>query len=90
MSIQKNRQKKILLSFVNGYKEAEKIISAEKRNRLTRLTVESSLREYDNLCRLWEQVTKGADLKPFEKRRISFLIRQRQLFNKVGGYKKNL
>lgn len=89
MNIRNNNLRNALFSFINGYKEANKFIRREKRVRLAQLRTQDSLNEYDDLCRLWETTPKGEDISWLEKRRILFLIRRRELFNKVARYRKN-
>jgi len=83
-------QRKIaLLRLLDGYRKANKIIMAERKRRLATLTEKESLSEYNALCRMWDTIKKG-HLERLEDRKISSLIKRRQIFNRVGKAGKNL
>lgn len=76
-------QKVALLSLLNGYKKANELIVEEKKKRLAQLTTEESLCEYIALCELAEEGIKSSDIERLQKRRVEFLLKKRQIFNKA-------
>lgn len=76
-----------LTGIFEGYKKANELIASERRKRLTQMTVEDSLAEYDNLCKLYAAIDKKG-LERLESRKISFLIKRRQALNEAGRVKK--
>lgn len=80
-------QKDVVLGFLEGHRRANEVIRAERKKRLSQLTVEDSLREYDALCKIWEANPNKEGLGLLEKQKISFLLERRKRFNKVSGLK---
>lgn len=78
-------RKRDLLPLFEGYKKADELIKAEKMKRLSELTRCESLREYDNLCNLWEINPHKEGIEVLDRRRLFFLIERRRRFNKIGG-----
>ncbi len=74
-----------LLLFIDGQKRVNELVKAEKRKRLSQLTVKDSLLEYDALCNIWESNPKKEEMGGLERHRTSFLIRRRERFNRAGG-----
>lgn len=66
----------------------DELISEERKKRLTKITTEGSLKEYDSLCRLYEMLQKE-DLDRLNKQRIIFLLKRRQMFDRLGKSKKD-
>lgn len=77
--------KKDLLNFIRGHTEANKLIEKEKEERLSHLSKEESLREYNALCEFWEVSSFKELSEDFEKQKILFLIKRRGLLNRAGG-----
>ncbi|MGB9721833.1 MAG: hypothetical protein ACPL28_10185 [bacterium] len=70
-----------LLRFINGYKRANKLIFRERMRRLANLSIEESLREYLELCKLAEECAKELESKEILKKRLDILLKRRRLFN---------
>ncbi|MBI5789081.1 MAG: hypothetical protein HZA78_09530 [Candidatus Schekmanbacteria bacterium] len=79
--------KSALFSYLEGYKLADKIIKKEKKQRLSQMTFEESLLEFNNLCLTWESVSNKEGMDNLEKRKITFLIEQRARLDKAGSRK---
>lgn len=79
--------RKDLLQFLVGHKKANELIKAERRKRLSQLTTEDSLREYETLCNTRESSPDKEGLKFLERRKIEFLLKRRELLNMAGQYK---
>jgi len=75
-------QKSALLSLLGGYKKANELIVEEKRKRLALLTTEESFSEYIALCELAEEGVKSEGIEKLQKKRIEFLLKRRQIFNR--------
>lgn len=82
------KQKEDLLSLLEGYKKANELIAAERKKRLSQMTSEDSIHEYDHLCRLYAVAGKKG-LEILESQRIIFLEKRRRLFNRIGRPSKN-
>ncbi len=80
--------KKDLLNFVKGHILANKLIEEEREKRISQLGISESLREYKDLCKFWENVTSKEVSEDFERQKISFLIKRRELLNSASGIKK--
>jgi hypothetical protein len=80
-------KKDYLLHFLEGYKKADEFIASEKRKKLSRMTFEDSLRQYDHLCSLYA-ILEDKRLARLENRIISFLIKRRLAFDNAGGIRR--
>lgn len=80
--------KKDLLIFLNGHTQANILIEEERSKRLPQLSIKESLLEYEALCEFWESSLAKETSEDFEKQKISFLVKRRELLNRVRGYKK--
>lgn len=76
-----NQQKIILLSFLKGHKKAGELIAIEKKKRLVELTTEESLREYDDLCSMWDRNPAKTGMEKIQAQKILFHVNTRKLFN---------
>lgn len=74
-----------ILSFLEGHKMADELIVEEKK-RLPRLSGEDSFREYIALCELAEKGIRKGNSEMLQKKKIEFLLRRRQFFNRVGRF----
>jgi hypothetical protein len=82
------KQKKIALSrFIKGYKEANRLILAAKKDKIARMSKEDSLREYDDLCSIGESINNKTKIKQISNLKIQTLIRQRHQLYKVAKIK---
>lgn len=72
-----------LSRFIAGYKKANKLIATERRQRLSQMTVEDSLREYDRLCKLYAHPRQKGSGR-LEDKKVSFLIKRRQAIDKLS------
>ncbi len=80
---EKKKRREELLQFIKGHKKANDFILKEKTIRLKSLNEKDSLKEYENLCKFWQE--KGEkDLGDFEKEKILFLIKRRKILDKIG------
>ncbi|MEW6102696.1 MAG: hypothetical protein AB1630_02570 [bacterium] len=77
-------KKEDVLSFIKGYKNANRAILEEKKKRLCSLTCKDSLLEYEHLCKIYEDFNKEG-IKDLENKKILFLIERRKRFNKMDG-----
>ena len=84
----KEVQRSELLRFLEGHRKANELTKAEKRIRLSQLTEEESLHEYDALCGIWEANPKKERTEMPERQRISFLLERRSRFNKAGDIRR--
>ena len=78
--------KSTLMSFLEGHRKANEFIKAERRKRLSQSSVEDTLREYDDLCNIWEAHAQKEGLEVLERQKISFLLERRRRFNRAGGF----
>lgn len=69
-----------------GESGAKKVIMEEKKKCLAELTAEESLLEYDALCRTWEM--NKEEVCKLGEERVSFFIKKRELFNKIGSFRR--
>lgn len=81
-------RKKDLLDFLKGHILANKLIEEEREKRISQLSIRESLREYKDLCEFWESASSKEVSEDFEKHKISFLIKRRELLNSASGIKK--
>ena len=77
------QKKDCLISLLEGYKKANELIMAEKGKRLVQMGVDASTCEYDHLCGLYSTSGKKR-LGKLENQKILFLLKRREIFNKVG------
>jgi hypothetical protein len=80
-------KKDYLLRLLEGYKKANKFIALEKRKKLSQMTFEDSLRQYDYLCNLYA-ILEDKRLDRLESQKISFLIKRRRVLDNAGGIRK--
>ena len=80
-------QREVVVAFLEGQRRANEVIRAERKKRLSQLTAEDSLREYDALCEMWEANPNKEGLERLERKKILFLVERRRRFNKVSGLK---
>jgi hypothetical protein len=78
----KTLQKQSLLAFLQGHKEANARIAAERKMQLAQLTEDESLSSYDSLCRAWQAASCNEGLCKLDERRIAFLIARRKRMNR--------
>ncbi len=76
-------QKNAALSLLEGYKMANEFISMERKKRLAQLTTKESLHEYTALCELAIESIKNEHIKGLQQKKIEFLLKRRQTFNRV-------
>lgn len=76
-----------LSGLLKGYKKANALIASEKRRRLAQITIEDSLSEYDNLCKLYAALDKKG-LERLEPQKILFLIKRRHSLNNAARLRK--
>ncbi len=76
------KHKDIALSLLKGYKKANELILKERKKRLAIITTEEALREYDYLCKLYSTADKRG-LERLDNIKISFLIKRRNIFNRI-------
>ena len=82
-------EKDVVLGFLEGHRRANELVRAEKKRRLSELSIEDSLREYDTPCKMWE-ANPNSDkegLERLERQKILFLVERRKRLNKVSGLK---
>ena len=77
----KTLQKQALLAFLQGHKEANARIAAERKMQLAQLTENESLRAYDSLCYTWQETLCNEGIDKLDAR-IAFLIARRKRMNK--------
>ncbi len=77
-----------ILKYLHGHSIADRLIKKDKAKRLMQLSEEDSFREYNAICDMWEQLSGKEASEELEKQRMSFLVKRRELFNKVGSIKK--
>ena len=70
----KTLQKQSLLAFLQGHKEANARIAAERKMQLAQLTENESLRAYDSLCYTWQETFCNEGIDKLDARMIAFLI----------------
>ena len=80
-------RKDTILSFLEGHKRADELIVEEKKKRLTRLLGEDSSREYIALCELAEKGIRKGNWEILQKKKIEFLLKRRQFFNRAGRFR---
>ena len=78
----KKLQKQSLLAFLQGHKEANERIAAERKMQLAQLTENESLRAYDSLCYTWQETLCSEGIDKLDARMIEFLIARRKRMNK--------
>ncbi len=78
-----------ILKYLNCHSIADRLIKKDRAKRLIQLREEDSFREYNAICDMWEQLSRKEASDELEKQRMSFLVKRRELFNKVGSVKKN-
>jgi hypothetical protein len=76
-------KREYLSGLIRGYKKSNEVVLLEKKQRLTQMTVDDSLNEYDYLCDLYAASEKRG-LERLGQRRIEFLVRRRRALNKEG------
>jgi len=82
-------KRKDLFRFLEGHQRSNILIRAEKRRRLSQLTDQDSLSEYDSLCKVWESNLIKDGIEKLEEQRISFLLKRRTWLDKAGNLGKN-
>jgi hypothetical protein len=75
-------QKQSLLAYLQGHKEANERIAAERKMQLAQLTENESLSVYDNLCNMWQETSRNEGIDKLDARMIAFLIARRKRMNK--------
>lgn len=80
---------KIVKQTIEGYREANRVIEEERKQRLQSMTKEESSAIYDNLCEFYYSHMKKEDFEKLEPLKIEFLVRRRQLFDKFARLKKS-
>lgn len=68
---------------MQGFKETEKVLNEERIRRLRGMSPVESLRIYDDLCEFYYSLHPLPEETSGEK--LAFLVRRRQLLNKLGG-----
>ncbi|MEW5766174.1 MAG: hypothetical protein AB1797_00905 [bacterium] len=81
------QQRIALLSLIKGYKKTNKLIFAEKKERLSRMSKEESLDEYKALCAMWEGISNKTGIERVSDLNLQILIRRRQQFDRAGKVK---
>jgi|Deesub1362B_J571_1020462.scaffolds.fasta_scaffold06737_3 hypothetical protein len=76
-------KKKDVKRLISGYRKASEFIAKEREKRLSSLTPDTALKEYDNLCKTYSTIRRD-DINRVDRTRISFLIKRRIIFNKLG------
>ena len=76
-------EKKTVLKCLQGYKLANKIMEKERKKRLSLLSHNEAILQYDELCQSWDYVEKK-ELKKLDKQKFLFLVNRRRLLNKTG------
>jgi len=80
-------KKDYLLHLLEGYKKANEFIALEKRKKLSQMTFEDSLHQYDYLCNLYA-ILEDKRLERLESQKISFLVKRRLALDNAGGIRK--
>lgn len=75
---------KLLRQTIEGYKEVNRITEEERMRRLQSMTTEESKAIYDSLCEIYFSHFSKEEYEKLEPLRIEFLVRRRQLFDKVS------
>ena len=78
----KTLQKQTLLAFLQGHKEANARIAAERKMQLAQLTENESLCAYDSLCYTWQETFCNEGIDKLDARMTAFLIARRKRMNK--------
>ncbi len=78
----KTLQKQALLAYLQGHKEANARIAAERKMHLAQLTENESLCAYDSLCCTWQETSCNEGIDKLDARMIAFLIARRKRLNK--------
>ena len=78
----KTLQKKPLLAFLQGHKEANERIATERKMQLAQLTENESLRTYDSLCYTSQKTSYNEGIDKLNERMIAFLVARRKRMNK--------
>lgn len=72
-----------------GHQWANRVIEEERRDRLPRLTQEESLREYAELCRVWESFGKRSlspeAAKRLDQMKLRDLLERRGKLDRAAG-----
>ena len=81
--------KELTLQWHKGLSTFNQFVDEERKNRLSKLTVEESYKQYLALCSIWERMQKQQENKEIlDKLKIDFLIYRRKIFDKLAGKKK--
>lgn len=69
--------KELARRFLAGHKKANRVVHAEKAERLKTLSRRESRREYDQLCELW--YGRPRDVPPVDESHLKALLRVRKV-----------
>ncbi|OGF68111.1 MAG: hypothetical protein A2Y62_08510 [Candidatus Fischerbacteria bacterium RBG_13_37_8] len=81
-------KKENVIHYLKGHKYANKIQVIEKSKRLSQMSVDDSLREYNHLCDLWYSTTQSVNMDSLNKRKIISLIERRKKFDQAQSYRR--